>query len=58
MSEGRPAVPAATYRLQIHAGFRLQDAAELNEVEPVEIKPGDTVTVQGRSIVVLTGPAL
>ena len=30
----------------------------MNEVEPVEVKPGDTVTVQGRSIVVLRGPAL
>ena len=34
------------------------DTAEMNEVEPVEVKPGETVTVQGRSIVVLTGPAL
>jgi isoamylase len=33
------------------------DTAEMNEVEPVEVKPGETVTVQGRSIVVLTGPA-
>ncbi len=33
------------------------DTAEMNEVEPVEVKPGDTVTVQGRSVVVLTGPA-
>jgi (1->4)-alpha-D-glucan 1-alpha-D-glucosylmutase len=29
VSEGRRGVPAATYRLQIHAGFRLQDAAEV-----------------------------
>jgi len=29
VSEARPGVPTATYRLQIHAGFRLQDAAEL-----------------------------
>jgi (1->4)-alpha-D-glucan 1-alpha-D-glucosylmutase len=29
VTEGRPGVPAATYRLQIHAGFRLQDAADL-----------------------------
>jgi isoamylase len=34
------------------------DTAEMNEVEPVEVKPGETVTVQGRAIVVLTGPAL
>jgi glycogen operon protein len=34
------------------------DTAEMNEVEPVEVKPGDTVVVQGRSIVVLSGPAL
>ncbi|MCW2701444.1 MAG: glgX, partial [Blastococcus sp.] len=33
------------------------DTAEMNEVEPVEVKPGETVTVQGRSVVVLTGPA-
>ncbi|MDT0277830.1 glycogen debranching protein GlgX [Blastococcus goldschmidtiae] len=33
------------------------DTAEMHEVEPVEVKPGETVTVQGRSIVVLTGPA-
>ncbi|MFL6094926.1 MAG: glycogen debranching protein GlgX, partial [Blastococcus sp.] len=33
------------------------DTAEMNEVAPVEVKPGETVTVQGRSIVVLTGPA-
>jgi glycogen operon protein len=33
------------------------DTAEMNEVHPVEVKPGDTVTVQGRSIIVLTGPA-
>jgi isoamylase len=37
---------------------RVLDTAEMNEVEPVEVKPGETVTVQGRSIVVLTGPAL
>ncbi|HEV7186557.1 MAG TPA: malto-oligosyltrehalose synthase [Blastococcus sp.] len=29
MTDGRPGVPAATYRLQFHAGFRLQDAADL-----------------------------
>jgi (1->4)-alpha-D-glucan 1-alpha-D-glucosylmutase len=29
VSEERPGIPAATYRLQIHAGFRLQDAAEI-----------------------------
>ena len=34
------------------------DTAEMNEVEPVEVKPGETVTVQGRAIVVLHGPAL
>src|SRR6478752_4817852 len=34
------------------------DTAEMNEVEPVELKPGETVTVQRRSIVVLRGPAL
>jgi glycogen operon protein len=34
------------------------DTAEMGEVEPVEVKPGATVTVQGRSIVVLRGPAL
>jgi glycogen operon protein len=34
------------------------DTAEMGEVEPVEVKPGETVTVQGRSIVVLSGPAL
>jgi glycogen operon protein len=28
------------------------------EVEPVEVKPGETVTVQGRAIVVLSSPAL
>ena len=33
------------------------DTAEMDEVEPVELKPGDTVTVQGRPIVVLHGPA-
>jgi glycogen operon protein len=33
------------------------DTAEMHEVEPVEVKPGESVTVQGRSIVVLTGPA-
>ena len=33
------------------------DTAEMDEVEPVEVKPGETVTVQGRSIVVLHGPA-
>jgi isoamylase len=33
------------------------DTAEMHEVEPVEVKPGETVTVQGRSIVMLTGPA-
>jgi isoamylase len=37
---------------------RVLDTAEMNEVEPVELKPGEKVTVQGRSIVVLTGPAL
>jgi isoamylase len=34
------------------------DTAEMDEVEPVEVKPGETVTVQGRSIVVLRGSAL
>jgi glycogen operon protein len=34
------------------------DTAEMAEVEPVELKPGATVTVQGRAIVVLSGPAL
>jgi glycogen operon protein len=29
----------------------------MGEVEPVERKPGDTVTVAGRAIVVLRGPA-
>jgi isoamylase len=33
------------------------DTAEMGEVEPTELKPGETVTVQGRAIVVLTGPA-
>jgi isoamylase len=33
------------------------DTAEMGEVEPVDVKPGQSVTVQGRSIVVLTGPA-
>ncbi|MGY1718811.1 MULTISPECIES: glycogen debranching protein GlgX [unclassified Blastococcus] len=33
------------------------DTAEMHEVEPVEVKPGETVTVQARSIIVLTGPA-
>jgi glycogen operon protein len=30
----------------------------MGEVEPIERKPGEAVTVQGRSIVVLTGRAL
>jgi glycogen operon protein len=30
----------------------------MDEVEPREVKPGEAVTVQGRSIVVLSGPAL
>jgi glycogen operon protein len=34
------------------------DTAEMAEVEPVEVKPGETVTVQGRAIVVLSSPAL
>jgi glycogen operon protein len=34
------------------------DTAEMDDVEPVEIKPSGTVTVQGRSIVVLRGPAV
>ncbi len=34
------------------------DTANLHEVEPTEVKPGDTVTVDARAIVVLTGPAL
>jgi isoamylase len=34
------------------------DTSEMNEVEPVDVKPGDTLTVRGRSIVVLQGPAL
>ena len=29
MTERRQQVPASTYRLQIHAGFPLQDAAEV-----------------------------
>jgi (1->4)-alpha-D-glucan 1-alpha-D-glucosylmutase len=29
VTEGRPGVPGATYRLQVHAGFRLDDAAAL-----------------------------
>src|SRR3712207_5248323 len=33
------------------------DTAEMNEVPATELKPGDSVTVQGRSIVVLQGPA-
>ena len=33
------------------------DTAEFGPVEPNEVKPGETVTVRGRSIVVLTGPA-
>jgi glycogen operon protein len=33
------------------------DTSEMDEVQPVEVKPGETVTVQARSIVVLTGPA-
>jgi glycogen operon protein len=34
------------------------DTAVMDEVEPAEVKPGGTVTVQGRAIVVLTGPAV
>jgi glycogen operon protein len=34
------------------------DTAEMGEVEPVEVKPGSTVIVQGRAIVVLSGPAV
>jgi isoamylase len=34
------------------------DTAEMDEVEPVELKPGGTVTVQGRAIVVLHAPAV
>ncbi len=34
------------------------DTAEMNEVEPVEVKPGDKVTVRGRAIVVLRAPAV
>jgi glycogen operon protein len=30
----------------------------MGDVEPVELKPGETVTVEGRTIVVLRGPAL
>ena len=40
------------------AGRRSLDTAEMDEVEPVEVKPGETVTVEGRAIVVLHGPAL
>ena len=34
------------------------DTSVMDEVEPVESKPGEKVTVQGRSIVVLHGPAV
>jgi len=34
------------------------DTAEMDEVQPVEVKPGSTVTVQARAIVVLQGPAV
>ncbi|HLM04108.1 MAG TPA: hypothetical protein VK402_02830 [Blastococcus sp.] len=34
------------------------DTSEMGEVEHAERKPGETITVEGRSIVVLTGPAL
>jgi isoamylase len=34
------------------------DTSEMGDVEPVELKPGETVTVEGRTIVVLRGPAL
>ena len=34
------------------------DTAEMNQVDPADVKPGETVTVQRRSIVVLRGPAL
>jgi glycogen operon protein len=30
------------------------DTAELGEVEPTEHKPGETITVEGRAVVVLT----
>jgi glycogen operon protein len=33
------------------------DTAEMGEVEPAELKPGDTVTLAGRAVVVLRGPA-
>jgi glycogen operon protein len=34
------------------------DTSETREVDPTEVKPGETVTVEGRSIVVFRGPAL
>jgi isoamylase len=34
------------------------DTAQMGEVEATEHKPGDKVTVEGRSIVVFSGPAL
>ena len=34
------------------------DTSAMGEVEPKDLKPGDTVTVEGRSIVVFSGPAL
>jgi glycogen operon protein len=32
------------------------DTAEMGEVEPVQLKPGETITVQDRSMVVLSAP--
>ena len=34
------------------------DTAEMGEVQPTEVKPGDTVHVDARAIVVLRAPAL
>jgi glycogen operon protein len=34
------------------------DTSAMGEVEPSEVKPGDTVTVEGRSIGGFRGPAL
>ena len=32
------------------------DTAEMNQVEPIEVKPGETVTVGARAMVVLSSP--
>jgi glycogen operon protein len=34
------------------------DTSEMHQVDATEVKPGETVTVEGRSIVVFSGPAL